>query len=122
MTMPHVNRVRFESTPICRELTTNVPDIAMSFTDSEFAYGPFVPQLVPRQYIEQYLFLHQCDSLDHLVLDTTVEDVVQAKRGGWQLTLREHDRISAKDRWKQESFDALVIANGHYSAPFVSWS
>jgi cation diffusion facilitator CzcD-associated flavoprotein CzcO len=104
---------------------TNVPDIAMSFSDAPFAYGPFVPHYIPRQYIENYFSEHGADSF--LVLRTTVEDVSKfkdAEAGGdgerWKLTLRRYDAVREVDEWWEEVFDAVVIANGHYSVPFVS--
>lgn len=102
---------------------TNVPDIAMSFSDSSFSYGPFVPHYVPRQYIENYFSTHKTD--EYLSLGTTVEDLTQlpaASRDGlktWKLTLRKYDRLRHVDVWWQEEFDAVILANGHYSVPWV---
>lgn len=102
---------------------TNVPDIAMSFSDSSFSYGPFVPHYVPRQYIENYFSIHKTD--EYLSLGTTVEDLTQlpaASRDGlktWKLTLRKYDRLRHVDVWWQEEFDAVILANGHYSVPWV---
>lgn len=102
---------------------TNVPDVAMCFSDQRFAYGPFPPHYVPRQYLENYVALHKLD--EHLVLSTTVEDVskIPASKPGaekWKLTLRKHDLLRRVDIWWTEIFDAVIIANGHYSVPFVS--
>lgn len=116
---------RHDKTPIYADLTTNVPDIAMSFSDLAFSYGPFTPHWVPRQYIEHYFSYHKIDS--NLVLNTTVEDVSRlpspaAKVGAkdrWQLTLRRYDAALHRDSWWQEQFDAVIIANGHYAIPFV---
>ena len=116
----HDGRQRFANTPIYEQLTTNVPDIAMSFTDLKFPYGPFVPHWIPRQYIENYFSYHQAD--DCLVLNTTVEEVRKIKSDRWRLVLRKYDAAREIDIWWQEDFDALVIANGHYSVPFVSTS
>lgn len=101
---------------------TNVPDIAMSFSDARFAYGPFVPHHIPRQYVENYFSLHQTDKF--LVLNTTVEDVSkQVTSSGegesWRLTLRRLDVLRHVDVWWEETFDAVIIANGHYSVPWV---
>jgi hypothetical protein len=102
---------------------TNVPDIAMSFSDSSFSYGPFVPHYVPRQYIENYFSIHKTD--EYLSLGTTVEDLSQlpaASRDGlktWKLTLRKYDRLRHVDIWWREEFDAVILANGHYSVPWV---
>ena len=97
---------------------TNVPAIAMSFSDASFAYGPFVPHHIPRQYIENYLSMKQLDEV--LVLGTSVEDVSRVDDGGWKLTLRRYDAVREVDEWWEETFDAVVIANGHYAVPFVS--
>ncbi|KAK8015224.1 hypothetical protein PG990_008520 [Apiospora arundinis] len=117
----HDARERYTKTPIYDELTTNVPDIAMCFSDARFAYGPFPPHWVPRQYLETYFAQHQLDPL--LVPNTTVEDVsrIPAKEGSeqWKLTLRKHDKLKGVDVWWEEVFDAVVIANGHYSVPYV---
>lgn len=104
--------------------STNVPDIAMCFSDSRFAYGTFVPHHVPRQYIENYFASHQLDPL--LVLSTTVEDISKIPTESpdeavrWKLTLRKYDHARHADVWWEETFDAVVLANGHYSVPFVS--
>lgn len=95
----------------------------MSFSDLRFSYGPFVPHYVPRQYIENYFSLHKTD--EFLSLNTTVEDVSQLpltpgdgfKR--WKLTLRKYEPLRGVDIWWEEEFDAVIIANGHYSIPWV---
>jgi cation diffusion facilitator CzcD-associated flavoprotein CzcO len=82
---------------------------------------------VARQYIESYFSLHGLDSL--LSLNTTVEDLsavpahsdVEANgKEKWKLTLRKYDLSRHLDTWWEEFFDAVVIANGHYSVPYVS--
>ncbi|KAH7378117.1 hypothetical protein BKA64DRAFT_736750 [Cadophora sp. MPI-SDFR-AT-0126] len=113
---------RWHKTPIYSSLTTNVPAIAMSFSDLPFAYGPFVPHNIPKQYVESYFSHHKIDSL--LNLNTTVEDLSVIKgsekgRERWELTLRKHDSVRGVDVWWREEFDAVVLANGHYSVPFI---
>ncbi|KAI1206687.1 putative dimethylaniline monooxygenase [Annulohypoxylon truncatum] len=122
-------RERFSKTPIYNSLTTNVPDIAMSFSDRRFAYGPFAPHYVPRQYLESYFSAHGTDKL--LSLNTTVEDIsklppatttAEGSGGGfdrWKLTLRKYDPARHVDAWWEEDFDAVILANGHYSVPYV---
>ncbi|TDZ14737.1 Thiol-specific monooxygenase [Colletotrichum orbiculare MAFF 240422] len=112
---------RFSQTPIYQTLTTNVPDVAMSFSDSRFAYGPFAPHWVPRQYIENYFSQHRTDK--NLELNTTVEDVTRIpapdRPEQWRLTLRKFDAARNVDVWWEEIFDAVIFANGHYSVPYV---
>ncbi|KAF1924346.1 putative dimethylaniline monooxygenase [Didymella exigua CBS 183.55] len=109
-------QTRFDRTPIYEGLTTNVPEIIMSLSDERFAYGPFAPHWVPKQYIQNYFASHHTDRF--LVLNTTVEDVTR-ERDNWRLTLRRHDPTQKVDIWWAEHFDALVIANGHYSIPYI---
>jgi hypothetical protein len=94
----------------------------MSFSDISFAYGPFVPHHIPRQYVESYFSAHRTDVL--LSLNTTLEDlslIPSSTRGSeqWKLTLRRHDPVQNVDNWWEEVFDAVVLANGHYSVPFI---
>lgn len=95
----------------------------MCFSDESFAYGPFVPHHIPRQYIENYFSKHQLDDL--LVFNTTVEDLSMIKSTSsktgerWKLTLRKYDTFRHADIWWEEEFDAVILANGHYSVPFV---
>ncbi|TQN68005.1 Thiol-specific monooxygenase, partial [Colletotrichum shisoi] len=37
----------------------------------------------------------------------------------WKLTLRKSDPASPTDSWWEERFDALVVASGHYSVPYI---
>ncbi|KAH7374663.1 hypothetical protein B0T11DRAFT_344394 [Plectosphaerella cucumerina] len=108
---------RWTHTPIYGSLTTNVPEIAMSFSDLRFPYGPFVPHWVARQYIENYFSTHKTDA--SLVLNTTLEDLTRLPDETWRLTLRKHDALQQVDHWWEEVFDAVVLATGHYSIPFV---
>lgn len=101
-----------------------MPHVAMSFSDSAFPYGPFVPHYIARQYVENYFAIHGTDTF--LQLNTTVEDLSwvpdlsHANGGRWKLTLRKYDAGTDQDDWWEEVFDAVVLANGHYSVPYVS--
>ena len=98
----------------------------MSYSDARFAQGPFVRHYIVRQYVEGYFSRHKTDSA--LVLNTTVEDVSRLPSESkvnpdkWKLTLRKYDPLRHVDIWWEDVFDAVVLANGHYSVPFVSLS
>ncbi|KAK5725350.1 hypothetical protein LTR15_003535 [Elasticomyces elasticus] len=115
--LPPLDRERWEKTPVYEALTTNVPAVAMSFSDCPFPYGPFVPHWIPKQDIQDYLSRQGTDSL--LALSTTVEDVTRLPHERWSLTLRKYDPTLRLDHWWREEFDALILANGHYSVPFI---
>ena len=62
--------------------------------------------------------------MEHLlVLNTTVEDLSRISDGTgqdrWQLTLRKYNHAEGLDEWRQEIFDAVIIANGQHSIPYV---
>ncbi|KAI8966388.1 FAD/NAD(P)-binding domain-containing protein [Daldinia sp. FL1419] len=122
---PPNQQERFSKTPVYNSLTTNVPDIAMCFSDRRFAYGPFPPHHVPKQYIENYFSIHKTDSF--LSLNTTVEDISKLKPDSkdpierWKLTLRKYDADRHVDVWWEETFDAVILANGHYSVPYIPY-
>src|ERR1700761_6714685 len=95
----------------------------MSLPDLPFAYGPFVPHWVPKQYIENDFSAHRTDKF--LVLNTTVEDVSRIGNSSsgqdrWSLTLRRYDLVGHADEWWTEEFDAVIFANRYYSVPYVS--
>jgi cation diffusion facilitator CzcD-associated flavoprotein CzcO len=104
----------------------------MSLSDIPFAYGPFVPHHVPKQYIENYFSAHKLDTPSTLSLNTTVEDLslihssskadTKDRKESWKLTLRKYDVLKKVDVWWEEQFDAVVLANGHYAVPFVGLS
>jgi cation diffusion facilitator CzcD-associated flavoprotein CzcO len=57
-------------------------------------------------------------SLPLVEFNTTVEHA--EKRGNtWTLTLRKAAPKSTENHWWQESFDALVVATGHFSIPYL---
>lgn len=102
----------------------------MSYSDIPFPYGPFVPHHIPKQYIENYFSAHGTDAF--LELNTTVEDLSRVlsssssslsdhpdSREGWKLTLRRRDVLQKVDHWWEEYFDAVILANGHYTIPSV---
>ncbi|KGQ05819.1 Thiol-specific monooxygenase [Beauveria bassiana D1-5] len=103
--------------------STNVPNIAMTFSDALLPYGPFAPHYIARQYVENYFALHQTDTL--LQTNTTVEDLARSPlsrhngQGEWKLTLRKYDAARQVDEWWQEFYDAVVLANGHYAVPYL---
>ena len=50
--------------------------------------------------------------------NTTVEEA--EKTGNeWHLTLRKSLPGATKDMWWRETFDAVVVASGHYSIPHI---
>ncbi|KAK1765378.1 hypothetical protein QBC33DRAFT_544136 [Phialemonium atrogriseum] len=120
------HQVRFSDTAQHEHLHSNIIPSLMSYTDRPFPdtlservlahYGPGAPfrhrELI-REWVEG-IFLR--DGNDRLLeLNTTVERA-EKKAGEWVLTLRKE--TPGKNYWWQESFDALVVATGHYQVPW----
>jgi cation diffusion facilitator CzcD-associated flavoprotein CzcO len=72
--------------------------------------------------VEGYLqgLLNRKGYQDWVNYNTTVELVHKDNETGkWVLTLRQPLENSKEDKWWTESFDAVVVASGHYSVPFI---
>jgi cation diffusion facilitator CzcD-associated flavoprotein CzcO len=122
---------RFEKTASYEGLKTNVPEQLMTHSDLKrwVADGDervdylFVRGNVIQRYVETYLNRHK----DHIVFRTTVESVTKDYTGEdsqFELVLRtETDEVDQDgnpiDLWTKQSFDAVIIATGHYHVPFI---
>ncbi len=79
---------------------------------------PFRHHTVIQRYIESLLSRKGYNRL--VEYSTTVENAEKrVSDGKWVLTLRKAVPGLEKDYWWQEEFDALVVATGHYSVPYV---
>lgn len=111
------NSLEFES-PLYDYLETNIPKQLMAFSDVPFPKDdPLFPshQAVLR-YLEKY-----AQDVRHLIrFNTAVRDVSTVLD---EATGREHWKVVAEDlRQKQATstvYDAVVVANGHYTVPYV---
>ncbi|GMM33214.1 hypothetical protein DASC09_005390 [Saccharomycopsis crataegensis] len=57
--------------------------------------------------------------LRKLVRFLTQVESISKKDSQWELVLRRYNQTSNKDEWYSEKFDAVLVASGHYSVPFV---
>ncbi|KAK6440019.1 hypothetical protein LTR95_003752 [Oleoguttula sp. CCFEE 5521] len=89
----------------------------MAFSDHPYPYSPFVLHWVPKQCIQDYFTYNRTD--EFLSLNTTVEHVRKLPGERWELTPRRPNPERGVDEWWAETFDALIIANGHYTVPFI---
>ncbi|KAK5651257.1 hypothetical protein OQA88_12665 [Cercophora sp. LCS_1] len=121
------HQLRFSDSAQHEHLHSNITPEIMAFSTEPFPptlservrdkYGPNAPfrhREVIRQWIETIFLKGGYDKF--LELETTVERAEKVN-GEWVLTLRKEGRY--KDYWWQESFDALVVATGHYNVPWI---
>lgn len=108
-------------------LETNVHSLAMEFSQEPFPteksawskdmHGPDTPfrswQLV-QKYIQG---LVERNGYQDLVSYNTTVELVEKIGNEWKVTLRKEG--TASDYWWVEWFDAVVVASGHYSVPYI---
>lgn len=79
---------------------------------------PFRHHTVIRGYIEGLLDRNGYQDL--VKYNTTVERAEKLKSSNeWRLTLRKSGPSGEFDYWWTEHFDAVVVANGHYTVPYL---
>ncbi|KAH8602710.1 flavin dependent monooxygenase-like protein [Bisporella sp. PMI_857] len=129
--IPHNTQYRFSETTVYPTLETNIDAHAMSFSQEPFPEerstlnilrhgedSPFRHWKVVEGYIESLLDRKQYHKL--VTYNTTAELVHKDKETNkWVVTLRQPNVESGLDKWWTESFDAVVVASGHYTVPFI---
>lgn len=125
------SRHRFTDTPVYAALETNVDAAVMAYSQEPIPeirsknsinlHGPDTPfrhHSVIRQYVED--LLNRNGYQDLVEYRTTVERAVKdPSTDKWILTLRRQEGNGQDDYWWQETFDALVVASGHFSVPYI---
>ncbi|KAH7202161.1 hypothetical protein DER44DRAFT_786591 [Fusarium oxysporum] len=125
--LPKSTQPRHEESSLYPYLETNVDTSTMEFTQepipeirSERSIGmhgpetPFRHWKVMRDYIAG--ILHRNHYEDLISYNTTVEHV--EKTGDeWKVVLRKEGK--KQDYWWSETFDAVVVASGHYWVPYI---
>jgi cation diffusion facilitator CzcD-associated flavoprotein CzcO len=108
-------------------LETNIDASVMEFSQepipheqsatSVARHGPDTP-FRPWQTIQRYIesLVNRNGYQDLVSFNTTVERVTKVN-GEWEVVLRKTGE--KLDYWWKEYFDAVVVANGHYTVPYV---
>lgn len=99
-----------------------IPEIRSALTvERHGEKSPFRHWKVVEGYIQSLLNRKQYEDL--VFYNTTVELVQKdAKSGKWVLTLRKPLDNGKEDRWWTEEFDAVVVATGHYTVPYIPYT
>ncbi|KAL5337357.1 hypothetical protein BJX70DRAFT_249534 [Aspergillus crustosus] len=128
---PSLTTHRYTDSHIYPGLHTNVEASVMEYsvekipeTRSDWSINlhgedtPFRHHNVIRGYIED--LLNREGYQDLVEYNTTVENAFKdAERNTWILTLRRKGSAGKLDYWWTETFDALVVASGHYHVPYL---
>ena len=128
---PRSTQQRYVHTPCYKDLRTNTPELTMTYSDRAFwdtkdgerIEEKYVRAPAVQRYIEAYLKRHE----DHIVYRTSVEDVNKdytVQDAPFELVLRtETDEVDSEGRavdvWTKRTFDAVIVATGHYHVPSI---
>lgn len=124
---PKQTTPRYDETSVCPYLETNVDSSVMEFSQEPIPversarslarYGtdtPFRPFQTMQRYVQS--LVDRRGYQDLVSYKTTVELATKV-HGEWEVVLRRSGKET--DYWWKEYFDAVVVANGHYSVPFI---
>lgn len=106
--------------PIYNDLTTNLPKQLMRFTDLPFPDdAPLMPgHEVVRVYLEEYA--RSVEEKGLVRWGRRVTSVVPIKdesgKRSWEVT---STHVLDNTKSPTETFDAVIVANGHYTSPFI---
>lgn len=124
---PKSTQPRFDEATVYPYLETNIDHRAMMFEDNPMAeeassrsvsmYGPSTP-FRHWSVIQRYLRdLTERNGYEDLISYNTCVELVEKVADEWRVILRREG--VKQDYWWEESFDAVVVANGHYSVAYI---
>ncbi|KAI3406242.2 hypothetical protein KGF56_001084 [Candida oxycetoniae] len=91
-----------------------LPDEAIYYDTKRKIYPFMTHQELTKRFDE---FIEKENLLEYIRLNSTVEKVTKNHESGkWVVTIRQ--KGGSENAWYQETFDAVVIANGHYTVPY----
>ena len=102
-------------TPMYEHLETNIPHLIMKHTDKPLENNPLFPS---RQTIQSYLSDYALD-IQHLVHFQTQVTSVRHLPFSDQSTWLVRTRNLRTDEFTEDVYDAVLVANGHYTVPFL---
>ncbi|KAI0380769.1 FAD/NAD(P)-binding domain-containing protein [Hypomontagnella monticulosa] len=103
--------------PMYDDLHTNIPHTLMKYSDLGFPEGC---EIFPtREAVQEYLVEYAKDIRHLIKFSTQVTDIRlrQDEQGRDQWDVSTTDLLSGKET--QETYDAVVVASGHYSTPYI---
>ncbi|KAH9904718.1 hypothetical protein F4778DRAFT_42600 [Xylariomycetidae sp. FL2044] len=115
--------------PMYEDLHTNIPHTLMRYSDQPFPPGC---EIFPsREVVQDYLVAYSRDIRHLIQFSTSVESVVlrspdtdggsessRPERDQWEITTRSLTGDERGGR-RKETYDAVVVASGHYSTPYI---
>ncbi|AOW28592.1 hypothetical protein MG5_03030 [Candida albicans P57072] len=121
------NELEWKRSGVYPYLSTNIPSrfTRFSYLPDEEKYHdksrPIYPFLYHQELSQRFTDFVNNENLHEFIrLNTTVEDVYKNEdTGKWIISVRHKNPITGANEWYQEEFDAIVVANGHYTIPSI---
>lgn len=120
---PHAKQLEWASSGIFKNLFTNIPSRFTRFSymenddkyyDKSRTIYPFMSYIELCSRMDSFVQLENID--DYVRYNSRVQSIEKTNHGKWNLTIKsvinDHE-----EEWYQETFDAIVVASGHYSIP-----
>ena len=108
------------------DLFTNIPSrwTRFSYLPNEEKYLDknrlIYPFLTGNELVERIENFIEDEKLgEHIRTNSRVEKVEKDRDNKWVLSIRHTNENDTKEEWYQEKFDAIVVANGHYTVPNI---
>ena len=99
--------------PMYDDLHANLPGTLMELADKKFPAGTWA--FPSRQAIRRFLVEYAEDARKLVLFRYQVESLAKSDGGGWDVVARSLGGGETVER----RFDAVVVANGHYTVPFI---
>ncbi|KAH9869017.1 hypothetical protein J1614_008094 [Plenodomus biglobosus] len=129
---PRLTLPRYSESSVYPYLETNVHNVAMSFTQepiegdpSPLSISKHGPQTPFRHHTIINKFINSLvhrNGYEKLVSYNTTVELAEKVGDEWRLVLRKPSAVRGeeeKDEWWEERFDAVVVASGHFSVPYI---
>ncbi|RCK64581.1 Thiol-specific monooxygenase [Candida viswanathii] len=120
------NELEWKRSGVYPFLFTNIPArfTRFSYQPDEEKYHDKSRAIYPflyHQELEQRFsdFIEREQLAQYIRTNTTVENILKNSQGKWVVSARYKNPESGSNEWYQEEFDALVVANGHYTVPYI---
>ncbi|CUM63880.1 uncharacterized protein PRCAT00001468001 [Priceomyces carsonii] len=118
-------RLSWDGSALFSYLFTNVPKRYTRFSsmdhelvDDTSPINPFIMHHQLNAYIENFI---EKSSLEKYIRYNTEVRKITKRDGEWHLALKHGNKNLKKVDWYEETFDAIVVANGHYNVPYIPY-
>lgn len=95
-----------------------LPD-EQKYHNKDRAIYPFLSQSELSNRLENFVATENLS--DYIRYNTRVEHSFKNEQGKWILTVVQKDPLTGEEKWYKQEFDAIIVANGHYTVPSIPY-